>query len=305
MTLPPVTIAMSSSISFLLSPNPGAFTANALNVPRSLLTINVANASPSTSSAIITIFFLPDCKTFSNTGNKSLIAEIFWSVIKMYGSSYSASILSGLVIIYGDTYPRSNCKPSTTSRESPSVCDSSTVTTPCFPISLNTSAMSLPISLSFAEMDATCSTFSSSSIFSLLFDNMSNTFASAASMPRLSNTGLAPAAIWLNPSLTIACTNNAAVVVPSPAMSAVLLATSLTNSAATFSILSGSEISLATVTPSLVIIGEPYPLSKITFLPFGPRVALTTLTTLSMPRFNASRALSLYKICFAIVVFKF
>ena len=50
---PPVKIAISSSIALRRSPNPGAFTATALKVPRSLFIINVAAASPSTSSAII------------------------------------------------------------------------------------------------------------------------------------------------------------------------------------------------------------------------------------------------------------
>ena len=52
-TCPPVKIAMSSSIAFLLSPKPGAFTAATFKPPRNLLTTNVARASPSMSSAII------------------------------------------------------------------------------------------------------------------------------------------------------------------------------------------------------------------------------------------------------------
>jgi len=51
--VPPVKIAISSKISFLLSPNPGALTAAIFSAPLILLTTNVANASPSTSSAII------------------------------------------------------------------------------------------------------------------------------------------------------------------------------------------------------------------------------------------------------------
>ena len=82
-TSPPVTAAMSASISFLLSPNPGALIAKALNVPRILLTTNVARASPSTSSAIMTSSFLPLLATFSKTGRMSFNEEIFWSVIKM------------------------------------------------------------------------------------------------------------------------------------------------------------------------------------------------------------------------------
>ena len=53
-TVPPVKIAISSNIAFLLSPKPGALTAAIFNEPRILFTTNVANASPSTSSEIIT-----------------------------------------------------------------------------------------------------------------------------------------------------------------------------------------------------------------------------------------------------------
>ena len=52
-TWPPVRIAISSSIAFLLSPKPGAFTATTFNPPLNLLTTKVAKASPSTSSEII------------------------------------------------------------------------------------------------------------------------------------------------------------------------------------------------------------------------------------------------------------
>ena len=44
---------MSSNMALRLSPKPGAFTARTLKVPLNLLTTNVANASPSTSSAMI------------------------------------------------------------------------------------------------------------------------------------------------------------------------------------------------------------------------------------------------------------
>ena len=52
-TVPPVSIAISSSIAFLLSPKPGALTAAIFNPPLSLFTTRVARACPSTSSAII------------------------------------------------------------------------------------------------------------------------------------------------------------------------------------------------------------------------------------------------------------
>ncbi|SGA32435.1 Uncharacterised protein [Chlamydia abortus] len=75
---PPVKIAMSSNIAFLLSPNPGALTAHTLNPARSLLTTKVAKASPSISSAIINRG-RPDSATCCKTGRKSLIPEIFLS----------------------------------------------------------------------------------------------------------------------------------------------------------------------------------------------------------------------------------
>ena len=65
-----------------------------------------------------------------------------------------------------------------------------------------------------------------------------------------------PAATYLAPSLTIAWARTVAVVVPSPAMSLVFEATSRTICAPMFSNLSSSSISLATVTPSLVMRGR-------------------------------------------------
>ena len=73
----------------------------------------------------------------------------------------------------------------------------------------------------------------------------------------------------------IEAASTVAVVVPSPARSAVLEATSRTICAPMFSNLSSSSISLATVTPSLVIRGAPYDLSRTTLRPFGPSVTLT------------------------------
>ena len=77
-TVPPVKIAISSSIAFLLSPNPGAFTAAIFKEPLILFTTKVANASPSTSSAMINKGF-PVCATGSKTGRMSFILEIFLS----------------------------------------------------------------------------------------------------------------------------------------------------------------------------------------------------------------------------------
>ena len=78
-TLPPVRIAMSSSMALRRSPKPGALTASTFRMPRSLLTTSVANASPSTSSAMSTMLRLPICVSFSSTGSRSFIDEIFFS----------------------------------------------------------------------------------------------------------------------------------------------------------------------------------------------------------------------------------
>src|SRR5689334_19092157 len=109
-------------------------------------------------------------------------------------------------------------------------------------------------------------------------------------MPRLRSIGFMPAATALAPSLTMACANTVAVVVPSPARSLVFCATSRTICAPIFSNLSSSSISLATVTPSFVIRGAPNDFSMTTLRPFGPRVTLTALARMSTPRSIFSRA---------------
>ena len=78
MHLPPVRMAMSSSIALRRSPNPGAFTARTCSVPRSLFTTSVARASPSTSSAMITRG-RPPFATCSSSGSRSRMLEIFFS----------------------------------------------------------------------------------------------------------------------------------------------------------------------------------------------------------------------------------
>ena len=88
---------MSSSIAFLLSPNPGALQAATLTTPLILLTTKVARASPSTSSAN-TSSGLPAFATASSKGRRSLIFEIFLSCKRMKGSSRSAVILSWLLM---------------------------------------------------------------------------------------------------------------------------------------------------------------------------------------------------------------
>ena len=76
-------------------------------------------------------------------------------------------------------------------------------------------------------------------------------------MPRFRSIGFMPAATDFRPSRTIAWASTHAVVVPSPATSLVFWAASRTICAPMFSNLSSSSISLATVTPSLVVRGAP------------------------------------------------
>jgi len=87
---------MSSSMALRRSPKPGALTATTWSVPRSLLTTSVARASPSTSSAMMSIG-LPDWATFSSRGSMSLSELIFFSWIRMAAFSSTASIDSALV----------------------------------------------------------------------------------------------------------------------------------------------------------------------------------------------------------------
>ena len=109
------------------------------------------------------------------------------------------------------------------------------------------------------------------------------TLSFAKSIPLLISIGFAPAVTFFNPSEIIDWAKTVAVVVPSPATSEVLDATSLTIWAPTFSNLSSSSISFATETPSLVTFGEPNCFSTTTFLPLGPNVTLTAFANLSTP----------------------
>jgi hypothetical protein len=104
--------------------------------------------------------------------------------------------------------------------------------------------------------------------------------------------GLPPAVTALTPSRKIAWASTVAVVVPSPATSEVLLATSRTSWAPMFSRGSSSSISLATETPSFVDSGDPNFFSRTTFRPLGPRVILTESASLFTPRSIACRASS-------------
>src|SRR6266478_3140646 len=136
--------------------------------------------------------------------------------------------------------------PSTTSSVVSIVLDSSTVMTPSLPTFFMASAMMPPICLSLlAEMVPTCAIMSPlTSRESFLISSTAT--STARSMPRLRAVGLAPAATVFTPSRKMACASTVAVVVPSPATSLVLEATSRTICAPMFSSGSRSSISLAT-----------------------------------------------------------
>ncbi len=169
---------------------------------------------------------------------------------------------------------------------------SSTVMTPSLPTTFMASAIKDPMVLSLlAEMVPTCSILLLSLPTSRLISRRPDTMALAAlSMPRLRSMGLAPAATLRRPSPTKACASTVAVVVPSPATSAVLDATSFTICAPMFSTGFSSSISFATDTPSLVTEGAPNLRSMTTLRPLGPRVTFTALANASTPALRLARA---------------
>ncbi len=172
------------------------------------------------------------------------------------------------------------------------VLDSSTVITPSLPTLSKASASSSPICGSRLDTVATAAMSSLESTSRAALSRASPTASAALSIPRLSAIGLAPAATARRPSWTMAWASTVAVVVPSPAMSLVLVATSLVSWAPRFSNGSSSSTSRATVTPSLVMVGAPHFLSRTTYRPLGPSVTLTVLARASTPRSRERRALS-------------
>src|SRR3546814_662671 len=163
--------------------------------------------------------------------------------------------------------------------------------TPSLPTFSIASAIFSPTSLSpLAEM---MPTWAISDEPETAFDwpfSVSTTLVTAMSMPRFRSIGFMPAATDFMPSRTIAWARTVAVVVPSPALSFALLATSRSICAPIFSNLSLSSISLATVTPSLVMRGAPKLLSITTLRPLGPRVTFTASARVSTPLRMRSRA---------------
>src|SRR5580658_885053 len=181
--------------------------------------------------------------------------------------------------------------PSTTSSSVSRLFASSTVITPSLPTFCIASAILSPVSRS--PLAAIVPTWAISSLVEIFFDwvlRLATTASTARSTPRFKSIGFMPAATALAPSLTIDWARTVAVVVPSPAWSLVFEATSRTICAPMFSNLSASSISLATVTPSLVMRGAPNDLSSTTLRPFGPSVTLTASARMLTPRNIFSRA---------------
>src|SRR6202171_1223568 len=199
--------------------------------------------------------------------------------------------------------------PSTTSSSVAMAWLSSTVMTPSLPTLSIASAMRLPMTGSWLEIAATWATSSwpLTGTDSLL---ISSTMAKTAfSIPTLSCIGLAPAATLRKPSLIMVCARIVAVVVPSPATSLVLVATSRSNCAPVFSIASLSSISRTIVTPSLVTVGAPNFFSRTTLRPLGPSVMRTDEATMSMPFLRACRAstsnVTVFAICLSLFPYFF
>ena len=190
--------------------------------------------------------------------------------------------------------------PSTTSSVVSTERASSTVMVPSLPTLSIASAIILPITPSeFAEMVATCSISLFSLTGRLSLTSSATTHSTAFSMPRFTAIGAAPAVMFLMPSRKIASASTVAVVVPSPATSEVFDATSRTICAPMLWYGSSSSISLATVTPSLVTVGEPHFLSSTTLRPRGPSVTLTARASCSTPSRILARASPLKSNCFA------
>ncbi len=181
--------------------------------------------------------------------------------------------------------------PSTTSSSVSRLLASSTVITPSLPTFCIALAIMSPMVVSpLEEMVPTWATSPVPETFLECLPRKATTDSTAASMPRFRSIGFMPAATALAPSRTIAWASTVAVVVPSPATSLVLLATSRTICAPMFSNLSSSSISLATVTPSLVMRGAPKDLSMTTLRPLGPSVTFTASARMSTPFSMRARA---------------
>src|ERR1700730_1355050 len=196
--------------------------------------------------------------------------------------------------------------PSTTSTANPSASLSSVVITPDSPTWSTARTMASPIassslaaSVAMRKRSLTPPTATAWSF------SASMTMGTVRSMPRRTRIGPSAASTARSPSRTIACASTVAVVVPSPTRPLVFIATSLTNCAPMLANGSRSWISLAIVTPSLVIVGGPVSFSRTALRPFGPSVTFTASASALTPCSRRSRASLLYRSSFAMVLLPF
>ena len=169
----------------------------------------------------------------------------------------SSSIHSSFLWLFinsGDEYPLSIFRPLVVSKLVSAPWDFSTVTIPFLPTLLYVSAIIFPTPLSlFEEMVATSSNFCLLTL-RVFFFRLSTTSFVSETISRRTCVLLSAAFISLIPLVTIASVRTIAVVVPSPALAAVLEAASRSICTARFSTGSNSCMDLATVTPSLVTV---------------------------------------------------
>src|SRR6266480_4256874 len=193
--------------------------------------------------------------------------------------------------------------PSTRSSSLSSDLPSSTVITPSLPTLSIASEMILPMLASALAEIAPTWAISFVVVQGLeIFFSSSTTATTALSMPRFRSIGFMPEATNFMPSRTMAWARTVAVVVPSPATSEVLEATSFTICAPMFSNLSFSSISFATETPSLVTVGAPNERSSTTLRPLGPSVTFTASARMFNPWTILVRAPSWKRTSFAGIV---
>ena len=169
---------------------------------------------------------LPPSTTFSSSGRMSATAEILPWCSSTCASSRTTSWRSASVTKCGEMKPLSNCMPSVKSSSIAVVEDSSTVMTPSLPTLSKASASRSPISRSWLETEATDAIWALPSTGVEISPSFSESASTAFSMPRLRAAGAAPEATLRRPSCTMAWARTVAVVVPSPATSLVLVATS-------------------------------------------------------------------------------
>ena len=164
----------------------------------------------------------------------------------------------------------------------------------------NASEISSPISLSSpAEMVATFTMSPSVTGFARAFSSSSKN-AVVFSIPFRSATGFTPAATTFIPSFTNAWVSTVAVVVPSPAISFVLDATSFSSCAPAFSKGFDRLISFAIIIPSFTMLGLPPAFSRTTLRPFGPIVIRTASARALTPLARDCRESSLNETSLAI-----